>query len=115
MSSTRFSGFGTKNEEDEASNDPVQRLRELAIEGHKKEKRKLQRGGMLPLAALFTAAGGTLVSKIVSDVYDLIKKKISGKGYKIPEHKTIDDKRDFVLKFMKKNINYFSALREKIL
>ena len=96
------------NGEDEASNDPVQRLRELAIEGHKKEKRKLQRGGMLPIAALLSAAGGTLVSKIVSDVYDLIKKKISGKGYKIPEHKTIDDKRDFVLKFMEKNINYFS-------
>ena len=53
------------------------------------------------IAALATAAGATLVSKIVSDVYDIIKKKISGKGYKIPEHKTRDYKRDFVLKFMK--------------
>ena len=74
-SSKRFSGFGVKEDEEELANDPVQRLRELAIEGHKKVKRKLQRGRFLPVAPLLTAAGGTLVSKIVSDVYDLIKKE----------------------------------------
>ena len=102
LDSRKFSGFGKKpriNIVDEAS-DPVHRLRQLAIKQNKKYEPKQQQGGFaIPafLIPILASAASTLVGK----VYDTIKQKIEGKGYKIPHHKTIKQKKQFLMKIAK--------------
>ena len=102
LDSRKFSGFGKKpriNIVDEAS-DPVHRLRELAIKQNKKFEPKNQRGGFaIPafLIPILASAASTLVGKI----YDTIKQKIEGKGLKLPHHKTIKQKRQYLIHIAK--------------
>jgi len=72
---------------------------------YKKELKhdRKQRGGFLPaipLAAIGTAAAASLASKIVGDLYEYVKKKFSGKGYKVPNHKTKKEKKQFLLEIV---------------
>ena len=55
---------------------------------------------MVPIA---TAAAGALAAKITSEPFDFVKKKLnsSGSGVNIPNHKTKDQK----IQFMKEFIN----------
>ena len=98
---TTFSGFGKKEEE---STDPCYRLRSLVKEQYKNEakqenKKKVQKGGFLiPLIPLATTALSALIAKAVPDIYDFIKSKISGSGYKM-NHKTLKDKKLFLKDF----------------
>ena len=101
MNTKTFSGFGKQEEE---STDPVQRLRDLVKEQYKNEakqenKKKVQKGGFLiPLIPLATTALSALIAKAVPDIYDFIKSKISGSGYKM-NHKTLKDKKLFLKDF----------------
>ena len=49
--------------------------------------------------AIGTAADAALASKIVGDLYELVKKKISGKGLKI-NHKSKNDKKQFLIELL---------------
>ena len=95
MDTARFSGMGS-----EESSDPVQRLRDLVKHQYKvqeKHNNKKQKGGFLiPLIPLATAALTALVTKAVPDIYDFVKKRLTGGGYKLKHHKTIKDKKDFL-------------------
>lgn len=102
--SKKYSGFGMKPRinicSDEEVNDPVQRLRQLAI-----KQNTVKKGGFIPpfLIPILAAAGSTLVGK----VYDTIKEKIEkrgkekeGKGIEL-KHKTIKQKRKFLINLAK--------------
>ena len=99
---TTFSGFGKKEESE--NSDPCYRLRSLVKEQYKNEakqenKKKVQKGGFLiPLIPLATTALSALIAKAVPDIYDFIKSKISGSGYKM-NHKTLKDKKLFLKDF----------------
>jgi len=86
LDSKRFSGFGksitSETSETSENSDPVAKLRQLVQVKYKKELKhdKKQRGGFLPLAAIATAAAGALASKLVGDLYEYVKKRITGKG-----------------------------------
>ena len=99
MDTKRFSGFGM---------DPTARLKELVKQKYtiqdieeKKNKKRLQKGGVLPLVAIGTAAAGAVAGMIVGDIYEYIKKKISGHGYEIPNHRTRKEKREFMINLLK--------------
>ena len=100
---TTFSGFGSS--EEPANTDPVYNLRQLVKEQYKSEikHKKTQKGGFLPLVPIATAAAGALAAKITSELFDFVKKKLnsSGSGVNIPNHKTKDQK----IQFMKEFIN----------
>ena len=85
----QFSGFGVAEEEE--INDPVARLRNLVQSEHKtekKDKKKIQKGGFLPLVPIAMAIGSAVAGKLAGDLYDFVKKKVTGQGYKVPYHKT---------------------------
>ena len=68
-----------------------------------KHDRKQRRGFLpaaIPLAAIGTAAAASLASKIVGDLYEYVKKRITGKGYKVPNHKTKKEKKQFLLEIV---------------
>ena len=94
MDTKIYSGFGTSEEPE--NNDPVARLRLLDVQECKAEKKKVQKGGFLPLIPIATAASGALAAKITSELYDFVKKKISGSGIKIPNHKTKKEQLEFI-------------------
>ena len=102
MNTKTFSGFGTTEESE--NSDPCYRLRYLVKEQYKNEakqenKKKVQKGGFLiPLIPLATTALSALIAKAVPDIYDFIKSKISGSGYKM-NHKTLKDKKLFLKDF----------------
>ena len=103
--STTFSGFGTSEEPE--NSDPVARLRLLAQQEYKadvkKDKRKVQKGGFLPLVPIATGAVGALAAKITSELYDFVKTKLtSGSGIKIPNHKTKKEKLEFIKEIVNK-------------
>ena len=90
----KFSGFG----------DPAARLREMVHDQYNKKKRKSQRGGILPIvAAIGTAAATALASKIVADLYELVKKKMSGSGLRQINHRTKNEKKQFLIEFLEKS------------
>ena len=112
MDTKRFSGFGT---------DPVARLRQLARKHYNKQQRtvdkketsrfahsirtsepqnKLIKGGIGPLAAIAIPALGALAGKLTSDLYDFVKRKITGSGIKM-NHKTQKDQKEFLLNLEK--------------
>ena len=106
MDTKRFSGMGAEKEEE--STDPVQRLRDLVKQAYKNEskqenKKQIQKkGGFLPLIPLATTALSALIAKVVPDIYDFIKSKISsGSGYKF-NHKTRKQKVDFLTNIINK-------------
>ena len=85
----------------EETSDPVYRLRQLANEHHKKEIKdtlKVQRGGFAILAPLAVGALTAIGSKLSSELYDFVKKRISGNGYKV-NHRTKKQKREFLKQF----------------
>lgn len=98
-----FSGFGEK----EKNIDPVFRLRQIANEHYKKTDNKIikrdrhQDGGFLPLIPIGIALASTLGSKVVGDLYDYFKKKIVGGNYKIPDHKNLNEKKQFLIDVIK--------------
>ena len=103
MDTKQFTGFGAAEEEEII--DPVARLRSLVQSEYKTEKKdknkKLQKGGILPaLIPIGIAIGSALAGKITSDVYDFIKKKVTGGSYKMPIHKTKKEKVDFLKEFV---------------
>ena len=106
LPSSTFSGFGTEQEADEVENkDPVARLRDLVQKDYmtqerKNRKLKAQKGGVLPLIPIGVAIASTLGSKLVSDIYDFVKKKItSGGGGMVPYHRTLKEKKLYLKDF----------------
>ena len=99
----RFERFGM---------DPAARLREMVHDQYNKKKKKgrshgdrseLQRGGILPIvAAIGTVAATALAKKLVEDLYDYVKKKMSGSGLKI-DHRTKNEKKQFLIEFLEKS------------
>ena len=107
MDSKQFSGFGAEPEQE--NSDPVARLRRLVNEQYnsetKKDKRKIQRGGVVPaLIPIGVAIASALGSKAISDIYDWIKSKVTGSGVKVPYHKTKRQRIEF-LKDVVNNLN----------
>jgi len=96
LPTTTFSGFGAEEE----ITDPVARLRKLAQKESKPDKKnskKVQKGGFLPLLApVGIAIASAVGSKLAGDLYDFIKSKITGSGYKVPHHKTKAKRVQFV-------------------
>ena len=97
MDTKTFSGFGAEEE----INDPVAKLRELVKDEYKTEskhkKMKTQKGGILPaLIPVGIAIASAVGSKLAGDLYDFIKGKLTGGGYKVPNHKTKKKKVQFV-------------------
>ena len=98
LDSNRFSGMGK-----EENNDPTAKLKELINKTYKtqskKENKKIVKGGMIPLAIVGIAIASALIGKITGEMYDVIKKRLTGKGIKM-DHKNDDDKKCFVQDFM---------------
>ena len=95
MDTKTFSGFGVEEE----INDPVARLRDLAkkeCKGDKHSKSKPQKGGVFPLIPIGIAIASAVGSKLAGDLYDFIKSKVTGGGYKVPRHKSKKEKVQFV-------------------
>ena len=82
-------------------NDPTYRLKLLARK-HKytdidNKKHKKIEGGMIPLLPTGLSILGSLAGKVISEIYDKVKEKIQGKGYRTNmNHKTIEHKRKFL-------------------
>ena len=106
MDSKVFSGFGA--EEGSENGDPVARLRLLVQQQYKTDtkkdkKGKTQKGGILPaLIPIGVAIASTLAGKLSSDLYDFIKKKITGSGTKVPYHKSKQQRIDFIKEIVNK-------------
>ena len=101
MDTNQFSGFGVADEEEII--DPCQKLRDLVKSEYKTEKKgkkKLQKGGILPLVPIAMAIGSAVAGKLAGDLYDFVKKKITGGGHKIPNHKTKKEKVEFLKDFI---------------
>ena len=95
LPTTTFSGFGAEEE----NTDPVRKLREMVKKEYKVEKKnskKVQEGGLAFLAPIGIAIASAVGSKLAGDLYDFIKSKITGSGYKVPHHKTKAKKVQFV-------------------
>ena len=93
LSTEKFSGFGKKH------NDPTYRLKLLAKNHYNvnDKKHKKIEGGMNPLLPIRLSILGSLAEKVVSEIYDKVKEKIQGKGYRTNmNHKTIEHKRKFL-------------------
>jgi hypothetical protein len=109
LDTLKYSGFGKKpriniiDETDEA-NDPVFRLRKIAMKQNRNYETPQKGGFIIPpfIIPILAAAGSTLVGKI----YDTIKEKIinkktkEGQGFKL-SHKTIKQKRKFLIDLSK--------------
>ena len=83
------------------STDPAARLRKLVkakYKGQLKNDNK-QSGGVLPLAPIAIAAIGAVAGKIAGDIYDFVKKKLSGSGIKF-NHKYNNDKKAFLIQLL---------------
>ena len=94
--------------DDDDSNDPIYRLRKLAMKQNKPFE-KQQKGGFAfapILIPVLASAASTLVGKL----YDTIKNKIEGKGYKIPHHKTTRQKKKFLINLTKQIVYFFHKL-----
>ena len=79
------------------SSDPCSRLRSLVQQQYKTEaknnNRKVQRGGvLLALIPIGVAIASALGSKFAGDMYDWVKKKITGGKINVPHHKTKKNK-----------------------
>ena len=100
LNTTQFSGFGASEEEE--ISDPVARLRNLVEQEYKSETKhkKTQKGGFLPLVPIATAVAGALASKLTSELYDFVKKKITSGGGKVPYHKTRKEQLEFLKEFI---------------
>ena len=57
---------------------------------------------MTIVAAIGTAAAAALASKIVGDLYELVKKKMSGSGLVI-NHRNKNEKKQFLIEFLEKS------------
>ena len=99
LSTEAMTGFGE-------SNDPAYRLKLLASEVEneskiqKRRRKRAQSGGLGPLAAFAIPILGSLAGKVISDVYDLVKKQISGSGVKM-NHRAHIDKKEFIIQLFK--------------
>lgn len=102
LDTKKFSGFGEKKNIDE--NDPSYKLRLLAKK-YNKNYDKEQKGGAFPAFLIPILAAGA--SKLVEKIYDTIKEKIENKnkkegtGYKLPHHKTSEQKKKFLIELVK--------------
>ena len=95
LDTRHFEGFGASEE----INDPVAKLREIVKKEYKPEKKsdkKIQKGGLAFLAPIGIAIASAVGSKLASDLYDFIKKRVTGSGVSIPKHKTKKQKVQFV-------------------
>jgi len=93
IDSKRFSGFGLNKRKE--VKDPTLRLKLIA----RKQNHEQQKGGLIPAALIPVGIGilGSLGGKIIGDLYDLVKKKVTGTGYEHKmKHKTIYEKRIFL-------------------
>ena len=85
--------------DDDDSNDPVYRLRKLAMKQNKPLE-KNQKGGFA-FAPIVIPILASAASALVGKLYDTIKNKIEGKGYKIQNHKTTRQKKKFLINLTK--------------
>ena len=102
MDTKQFTGFGAEEEE---INDPVARLRSIVqseYKSEKKGKKKTQKGGVFPLVPIGIAIASAVGSKLAGDLYDYVKKKITGGGQKVPNHKTKKEKVEYLKEFVGK-------------
>ena len=93
LSTEKFSGFG------KIHNDPTCRLKLLAKKHYNvnDKKHKKIEGGAIPLIPIGFSIPGSLAGKVISEIFDKVKEKIQGKGYRtIMNHKTIEHKRKFL-------------------
>ena len=97
LPSTVFEGFG---------NDPTARLKQMVEEEYvpkthsrRTRRNKNQSGGFIPLIPIGVSILGALAGKVIGDVYDLVKKKVTGSGMNM-KHTTIKDKHNFLLEFL---------------
>ena len=99
LPTTVFEGFGEKS-------DPTARLKQMVEEQyiHKSQSKRTKRnknqtGGFIPLIPIGVSILGALAGKVIGDVYDLVKKKLTGSGISM-KHRTIKDKHNFLLEFL---------------
>ena len=106
LDSKKYSGFGKRPRVNivDTVNDPVHRLREIAM---KQNKNYEQRGGFPPLAPIVVPILASMGSTLISKLFDAIKEKIEkkkdqeGKGVRMRDHKTIKQKRHFLMHLVK--------------
>ena len=99
LPSAVFEGFGEKS-------DPTARLKQMVEEQYisksqtrRTRKNKTQSGGFIPLIPIGVSILGALAGKVIGDVYDPVKKKITGSGIHM-KHKSIKDKHNFLLEVL---------------
>ena len=63
------------------------------------EEIKISQVCFIPLIPIGVSILGALAGKVIGDVYDLVKKKVTGSGMNM-KHKTIKDKHNFLLEFL---------------
>ena len=95
LSTEKFSGFGKKH------SDPTYRLKMIAKKHYKhadnNKKHEKVIGGAIPLIPIGISLLSALGGKLISELYDKVKEKIQGKGYRTNmNHKTIEHKRKFL-------------------
>ena len=96
LDSKRFSGMGENS-------DPTAKLKQLINDTYKKDKKKdkkVIKGGMIPLAIVGTAIASALIGKITGELYDIVKKRLTGSGIKKIDYKTVEDKKQFLQDFI---------------
>ena len=100
LSSEKFSGFGKKHNDTRgtsAASDPTYRLKLIAKKHYNvnDKKHKKIEGGAIPLLPIGLSILRSLAGKVISEIYDKVKEKIQGKGYRTNmNHKTIEHKRE---------------------
>ena len=80
-----------------AASDPTYILKLIAKKHYNDKKHKKIEGGLIPLLPIGLSILGSLAGKVISEIYDNVKEKIQGKGYRTNmNHKTIEHKRKFL-------------------
>ena len=104
MDTKQFSGFGA--EEGSENADPVARLRDIVKKEYKtdakKNKKGKQSGGFAFLAPIAIAGLSALAGKLSGDLYDFIKKKVTGSGVRVANHKTKQQRIEFIKEVVNK-------------
>ena len=99
LDTKKFSGFGKPRinvVDDRPTSDPAYKLRQLAMQHNKRYEK--QRGGLLPIAIPILAS---ISGAIAGRLFDLVKEKLQGKGFKMPKYKTHKHKKQFLIQLAK--------------
>ena len=99
LDTKKFSGFGKPRiniVDDRRASDPAYKLRQLAMQHNKRYEK--QRGGLLPIAIPILAS---ISGAIAGRLFDLVKEKLQGKGFKVPKYKTHKHKKQFLIQLAK--------------